>query len=116
MAWHDADVGVEDYAWVEVEAVDELRAWLADHHAQSEGVWLVTRRRSADPDRHVSYEQVVRELFCFGWIDSMAKSVDEQRTRMVITPRRPAGGWAATNKRRVAELIAEGRMAARDWP
>ncbi len=105
-------MGVEDYAWVEVDSVEALRSWLSEHHAQTEGVWLVTWKRTADPDRHVSYEQVVRELLCFGWIDSLAKSIDDQRTRMVITPRRPGSGWAATNKRRIIELTAEGRMAA----
>ena len=39
----------------------QLRAWFAEHHDSAAGVWLVTWKRSADPERHVPYDDVVRE-------------------------------------------------------
>jgi uncharacterized protein YdeI (YjbR/CyaY-like superfamily) len=98
---------------LEITDVAELRAWFAEHHASAAGVWLVTWKRSADPERHVAYEAVVRECLCVGWIDSQARAVDAERSAILLTPRRPGSGWARTNKQRVAELTEAGLMLPR---
>ena len=98
---------------LEITAVAELQAWLADHHTSAPGVWLVTWKRSADPGRHVPYEAVVRECLRVGWIDGQARGVDERRSAIRLTPRRPGSGWARTNQQRVAELEAGGLMLPR---
>ena len=87
----------------------ELRAWLAENHDALERAWLVTWKK-ADPDRHVSYEELVRQLLCFGWIDSKAAGVDDQRTGLLIARRRPKSGWSRSNKVRVAGVIDAGLM------
>jgi uncharacterized protein YdeI (YjbR/CyaY-like superfamily) len=84
------------------------RAWLASNHASSGGAWLVMRRREA---RLGIYEAAVEEALCFGWVDSTAGRVDEERGKLYFAPRKPNSGWAATNKARVERLVAEGRMA-----
>lgn len=84
------------------------RAWLHAHHAGSGGVWLVMRRREA---RAGIYEDAVEEALCFGWVDSTAGRVDEERGKLYFAPRKSKSGWAATNKARIARLIASGRMA-----
>lgn len=99
----------EAYDQVEVTSADELRAWLAAHHADSPGVWLVTYKKAV-ADRYVPYEDVVRVALCFGWIDGQGRGVDERRTSLLLTPRRPRSGWSRPNKRRVAELTADGLM------
>lgn len=67
-----------------------------------------TRRdRRRDP---LSYEEAVREALCFGWIDSTSKGVDADRYRLWMAPRKSKSGWAASNKRRIEELIATGAM------
>ena len=71
--------------------------------------WLITWKKG-DPDRHVSYEELVRQLLCFGWIDSTARRVDEERSGLLIARRRPKSGWSRPNKIRVAELIEAGLM------
>jgi uncharacterized protein YdeI (YjbR/CyaY-like superfamily) len=98
---------------LEITDAAELRVWLAEHHATAAGVWLVTWKRSADPERHVAYDDVVRECLCAGWIDSQARGVDADRSAILLTPRRPGSGWARTNKQRVAELSAAGLMLPR---
>jgi uncharacterized protein YdeI (YjbR/CyaY-like superfamily) len=103
-------VGIEDNEWVSVASVAELRSWLEDHHTQPESAWLVTWKKSAAQEKHVSYEDLVRELLCFGWIDSKAMTVDDERSRILIAPRRAKSGWSRPNKIRVAELIESGRM------
>jgi uncharacterized protein YdeI (YjbR/CyaY-like superfamily) len=102
-----------DRETLEITDVGELRTWLAEHHETSSGVWLVTWKRSVHPDRHVAYDAVVRECLCAGWIDSQARSIDADRSAILLTPRRPGSGWARTNKQRVAELGAAGLMLPR---
>ena len=97
------------YPTVEVTSVAGLRGWLAEHHASEPGVVLVTWKK-ADPQRHVPYDEVVRQALCFGWIDSSARRVDEQRTSIVLTPRRARSRWSASNRQRVVELVEAGLM------
>jgi len=85
------------------------RSWLEKHHATSHGCWLVTwRARSGRP--RLPYEEAVEEALCFGWVDGTGGSYDEDRGKLYFAPRNPRSGWAASNKARVARLIAEGRM------
>jgi uncharacterized protein YdeI (YjbR/CyaY-like superfamily) len=99
------------YEQMEVTSASELRAWLEAHHATVQGIWLVTWKKKAGPDRYVSYEEVVREALCFGWIDSLGRALDEDRSQLLLTPRKARSNWSRPNKIRVAELTAAGRMA-----
>ena len=86
------------------------RAWLEANHATSSGAWLVTwRRRSGRLG--LDYESAIEEALCFGWVDSTAGRVDDDRGKLYFAPRKPRSGWAATNKARIERLLAEGRMA-----
>lgn len=86
------------------------RAWLQRHHASARGVWLVDWR-AASGATPLGYEAAVEEALCFGWVDSKPRKLDEQRTMLWFSPRRPRSGWSAPNKRRVEALLAAGRMA-----
>lgn len=101
--------GQDTWPEIEVTSVEELRAWLVKHHAALDRAWLITWKQ-ADRERHVSYEELVRQLLCFGWIDSTARRVDDARTGLLIARRRPKSGWSRPNKVRVAELIEAGLM------
>lgn len=104
-------MGVMDEAErVEPQSAEEWGAWLAAHHADTAGVWLVAARRSAE--RAFPYEDSVLEALRFGWVDSTQKPVDEQRSMMWFAPRRKGSVWTGPNKARVARLEAEGRMEA----
>ncbi len=97
------------YEQVEVTSVAELRAWLEAEHDRRDGAWLVTWKKRT-PDKYVSYEELVRELLCFGWIDSTARRLDEDRSQLMITPRKRHSAWSRPNKIRVAELMDAGMM------
>ena len=99
------------YEQVEVTSADQLREWLQANHATSPGIWLVSYKKAAG-DRYLAYEDIVCEALCWGWIDSKARSLDELRSQLLLTPRKPASKWSRPNKIRVAELEATGRMAA----
>lgn len=87
----------------------QWRAWLAEHHAASPGVWVVLRREGPG-QRSLSLDEAVEEALCFGWIDSTLRSLGSGQRALLFTPRRARSTWSQTNKRRVARLAAEGRM------
>ena len=87
------------------------RDWLRDNHASSPGVWLVTPKKSAGRPR-VDYDAAVEEALCFGWVDSKSRSVDDERTSLFFTPRKPDSAWSESNVARVEKLEAARLMRA----
>lgn len=102
-------MAAEDPDRVHAETAAQWRAWLAEHHGTSRGAWVVWWKRSTGRPAP-TYEELVCEALCFGWIDSTSKGVDEERTMMWFTRRRPTSGWSRPNKVRLERLYAEGRM------
>jgi uncharacterized protein YdeI (YjbR/CyaY-like superfamily) len=88
----------------------DWRAWLEKHHASATGVWLVYYRKETGKAR-VSWDDAVDEALCFGWIDSVQRRLDAERTMLRFSPRKPRSGWSKINKTRVSRLIANGLMA-----
>lgn len=86
----------------------ELRDWLAANHATSGTVWLATYKRH-HPD-YLAWEPLVEELLCWGWIDSLPRAVDDDRTGHLAAPRNPASAWSAVNKAHAERAIASGAM------
>lgn len=100
----------DDHEHVEVATRAQWRRWLSVHHASRAGAWAVTFKKSsgrAGP----SYDDLVEEALCYGWVDSTGGKVDAERTKLYFAPRKKGSGWAATNKARVERLVAEGLMA-----
>lgn len=102
-------MGVQDDAErFEPSSAEEWGGWLAEHHADTPGVWLVTPRREAD--RALGYEAAIVEALRWGWVDSTQRPLDEHRSMMWYAPRRRGSVWTRRNKERVSRLQAEGRM------
>lgn len=100
----------DHYERVEIVSRAGWRAWLAAHHDRSPGIWLVTWKK-ATGDRYVSYDDVVREALAFGWVDSVPRTLDAERSQLLLTPRKPGSNWSRANKERIAGLEAAGLMA-----
>ena len=92
------------------ETLPEWRAWLAVNHLGSDGVWLVTWKTRTGRAR-ISYEEAVEEALAFGWVDSQAATLDDERTMLRFTRRKANSPWSLTNKERIARLEASGRIA-----
>jgi uncharacterized protein YdeI (YjbR/CyaY-like superfamily) len=101
--------GMDDRERVQVESRTEWREWLARNHERAEGVWLV-RFKKHKGDKYVSDEDAIDEALCFGWIDSLPRKLDEDRTMLWFAPRKAGSNWSKRNKERVAILIESGRM------
>lgn len=90
----------------------QWRDWLERNHLKSSGVWLVTYKKETGKPR-IDYAEAVEELLCFGWVDSKASKLDDERSMLLCTPRKPRSAWSRPNKERVARLTAEGLMMPR---
>ena len=104
-----------DHERVEITSRTELRAWLEENHAHGDTIWLVTYKKSARPDLYVPWDEIVREAICFGWIDSQAAKLDDERTMVRLSPRRRGSVWSAINKAHVAELEPQGLITEAGW-
>ena len=90
---------------VQVESRAELRTWLEANYTRTESIWLVTFKKHV-PDKYVSWNEIVEEALCFGWIDSLPRKLDADRSMLLLSPRRPGSPWSRLNKQRVEKLLA----------
>ena len=93
---------------VEVRSRSDLRGWLEANHDTAGTHWLIRWKKGTD--HHLSWGDMVSELLCWGWIDSVPRKVDAERTATRISPRSPGSAWSAINKEKVAEARADGSM------
>ena len=87
----------------------QWRDWLAAHHADSPGVWLVYYKKHTGIAR-IAYDDAVEEALCFGWIDSTVRRLDNQRFCQKFVPRRARSSWSSSNRVRAEKLMASGAM------
>ena len=86
----------------------ELRDWLAANHASAPYLWAGFRAKDSGLPT-ITWPQLVDEILCYGWIDSVRMPV-EGGSAIRLTPRRVGSIWSARNVGRVEALRAEGRM------
>jgi uncharacterized protein YdeI (YjbR/CyaY-like superfamily) len=85
----------------------ELRDWLAANHETAPYLWAGFRAKGTGPT--ITWPELVDEILCYGWIDSVRMPV-EGGSAIRLTPRRDGSIWSARNVGRVEALRAEGRM------
>ena len=88
---------------------DDWRAWLAEHHADSDGIWIrFAKKGSGLPT--VVYAEAVEVALAYGWIDGHTKGIDDRHYRQRYTPRRTRSKWSKINRTKAEALIARGAM------
>lgn len=90
---------------------EDFRAWLGEHHTSTDHIW-VGYYKKATGRRSVTWEETVEEALCYGWIDGIRKSLDDESYMIRFTPRSPKSAWSQRNIDLVERLTAEGRMKA----
>jgi uncharacterized protein YdeI (YjbR/CyaY-like superfamily) len=101
----------DDARVIQFAARADWRDWLERNHETASAVWLVTWKKPTGKPR-VDYDAAVEEALCFGWVDSKSRSVDDERTSLYFTPRKPKSAWSESNVARVEKLEAAGLMQA----
>jgi uncharacterized protein YdeI (YjbR/CyaY-like superfamily) len=89
---------------------DELQKWLTLNSTVEKELWVkIFKKKTAIAS--VTWDDVVNEALCVGWIDGIKKSIDEQTYVQRISPRKVRSPWSKRNREIAERLILEGRMA-----
>jgi uncharacterized protein YdeI (YjbR/CyaY-like superfamily) len=91
------------------ETPEQFRAWLEEHH-ETESELLVGFHKKGSGRRSISWPESVDQALCFGWIDGVRRSLDDESYTIRFTPRKPKSNWSAINVAKVEELKARGLM------
>lgn len=86
----------------------EFADWLEDP-AEATEVWVGYFKKSTGR-ASLTWSESVDVALCYGWIDGIRKTIDDQRYKIRFTPRRPASAWSAVNVRKVGALTQQGKM------
>jgi uncharacterized protein YdeI (YjbR/CyaY-like superfamily) len=87
----------------------EFRAWLAKNHATATEVGVVFHKKDSGKPS-MTWSDAVDQALCYGWIDSVARRLDDTSRVQRFSPRKPRSNWSAVNIGKVAELTAKGLM------
>ncbi|MEC3881755.1 YdeI/OmpD-associated family protein [Parapedobacter sp. 10938] len=98
-----------DYETIYAASNTEWRQWLLENHGTHQGIWLIQYKKHTGKPT-ISWTDAVDEALCFGWIDSIKKKLDDDRSIQFFSKRKPTGTWSKINKEKVERLIADGLM------
>ena len=102
-------MAVADYKSIHPKTRSQWRKWLEKNHATSPGIWMIYYKKETGK-RKFDMAEAVEEALCFGWIDSVAQKLDDERTMQKFTPRKPKSVWSKINKQRIEKLINQKLM------
>jgi uncharacterized protein YdeI (YjbR/CyaY-like superfamily) len=87
----------------------DLGMWLKVNHATESELWVKIFKKKTGISS-VTWDDVVIEALCWGWIDGVKKPIDDQAYFQRITPRKARSKWSKRNREHAERLIIEGRM------
>jgi len=87
----------------------EFRQWLEKNH-QTEKELLVGFYKVGSGNPSMTWPESVNQALCFGWIDGVRRSIDNESYSIRFTPRKPTSIWSAVNIRKIEELTKAGLM------
>jgi uncharacterized protein YdeI (YjbR/CyaY-like superfamily) len=88
---------------------DQFHKWLVKNHASAKEL-LVGFHKKSSGKKSITYPEALDEALCFGWIDGVRNSLNDDSYTIRFTPRRTKSIWSLVNVRHVERLKKEGRM------
>lgn len=83
--------------------------WLAKNHGSADEIWIrIFKKGSGKPT--ITPVQAIDAVLCWGWIDAIKKSWDEESFVQRYCPRRAKSVWSQINRDNVARLTEAGLM------
>ena len=77
--------------------------------SEAQEVWVKLAKKGSG-HASVTYPEAVEVALCHGWIDGLAKGLDEHWHLQRFTPRRARSNWSKLNRARAEALIESGEM------
>jgi len=93
----------------EFEDAEAFYRWLSAHHDRESELWIKIHKKGSGL-KSIDPKQAIDVVLCWGWIDAVRKSFDENSFLQRYTPRGKKSIWSKINIDNVARLIDEGRM------
>lgn len=88
----------------------DFRHWLQKHHlSRQELIVGFYKKDTGKPS--ITWPESVEQALCFGWIDGIRRSRDEESYTVRFTPRKPESTWSAINIAKMEELLAKELVA-----
>jgi uncharacterized protein YdeI (YjbR/CyaY-like superfamily) len=84
-------------------------SWLEENHTKAKEL-LVGYYKVSTGKPSMTWSESVDQALCFGWIDGIRRSIDDESYSIRFTPRKPNSNWSAVNIKKVEELLAAGQM------
>ncbi|WP_163409309.1 YdeI/OmpD-associated family protein [Flavobacterium ajazii] len=88
---------------------DKFRTWLENNY-QTETELLVGFYKVSSKKTSMSWSESVDQALCFGWIDGIRKTIDDESYTIRFTPRKKSSIWSAINIKKVEQLTKSGLM------
>ncbi|WP_379992740.1 YdeI/OmpD-associated family protein [Dyadobacter subterraneus] len=88
------------------ESRHQWRRWLEENHDRERSVWVIFYKNKSNLPT-ITWSEAVDEALCFGWIDSIAKPIDEEKFMRFFSKRKAKSVWSAINKEKIKRLIDE---------
>jgi uncharacterized protein YdeI (YjbR/CyaY-like superfamily) len=88
---------------------NEFRKWLEKNHGKKSEV-IIGYCKVGTGKPSMTWSQSVDQAICFGWIDGIRRSIDNERYSIRFTPRKLASSWSNVNIKKVEELRKKGLM------
>ena len=99
------------------ETPEDFRAWLAANHDSVDVQWVgLWKKATGKPS--ITWPEAVEQALCYGWIDGLRRSIDDEAYMIRFTPRRPDSHWSRRNVETYRRLEEEGLIEAagrRTW-
>jgi uncharacterized protein YdeI (YjbR/CyaY-like superfamily) len=87
------------------ETIQDWRQWLHDNHATKQSIWIIYyKKKSKKPS--ITWGQAVDEALCYGWIDSPARPIDDEKYMQFFSRRKASSTWSKVNKEKLKHLFA----------
>lgn len=88
---------------------NDLRKWFEKNHNKSDEQWIGYYKKHTGK-QSITWSESVDQAICFGWIDGLRKSIDDESYMIRFTPRKPDSNWSAVNIKKVEKLEKLGLM------
>lgn len=88
---------------------EQLAVWLEENGETHDLVWIEMYKKHTGV-KSIAWTEIVETVLCFGWIDGLARGIDDERYKQRLTPRRKRSKWSKINREKAERLIAEGKM------
>lgn len=88
---------------------NHFRKWLEKNYDKKKELWVGYYKKNTGR-QSIEWSNSVDQALCFGWIDGIRKSIDDESYKIRFTPRKPTSIWSKINIKKVEELTKKGLM------